>query len=1144
MVVIAATGELIMVESTSTTPSETGNTWAGGTTDFSSQLDAGTLAAVSDPKQSGGGIESLAPGTSEPTEIDKVISQMFAHDTGNPDTARRNGMLEQHELMKAIYFWNGAATQDGYQELGVATQLANAYGDKEGYVNTRQISLSVTDVKQMFTDGVLFLPAGYVIGRGNLGVNLDAIPINRVIHGASYGELDAAPDGLINKGELVALFATLGHTVSSEQAHFLLHVYGDGDVMSQADAKRMRDDGFLNTGTTLGDAVMLNWDNIDGGLIADALCGQLGLAVGTTLEAVEFDIATDMLFGNTAGVNSEQAVFLTRIFGTGGKLNREQIAALFENNNISISGPSGQPWIGITVNTTADNVSFENSIMAANYIMLYDTNNDGLLYTGELRAAITSRLAAGEVLTDEDMNTYMDAYGEKRIDGNMSITRDGVLAMLNDSSLSMPRSGTEWPSQFDISLDTMPIDRVLRAASYGDSVSLNDGLISVDELIKLFAKLGITLTADQARFLTKVYSNGGTDAALITTSNVEKMREDGFLVINAANRKNSSVNWSAIDGTLIAREIFRSLGLDPNVENVSVDAESFSAGFKTLYGDMQTLKRADDLVGYFGFEDKLTVAQMGNALNAVNTDVDAMNAGLIDVSSESDGAGDASNRTLVEKNINTVFDYAEVAAADATITKISNVSGVAENVVRGMLRGTLTEDVAVANGGYNIVDAVSAAIAGGQAGISTIIDTISAALSSSLVGLSDMGTKVLNQLVTSAKAGGEEVAVRTLSMWAGMTVEDARAQIEDLANKGSLLEMANSVQLDQVTAMIPGADLAMGEAKARYNNLMANVQTDATTLQSLANEGYIFNSEKQLTKGGIILSEIETQSIFSKYARVDIAIDVNATTPLPDGISRSFANGAQVRFFFAYGGQNSNGEDKWEFRVRILTIGLGASTNRGQGYSSFGLDAGIATVHDLVIPLTVDRQILWNSSIAALGQFTTSGQIVSNLSRSIGVEIGPIPDPSGIPGRIGVETGVGAGVTVSYNINKLGDKWYVPFVGEAAGAIGGAVGSAVVAFNKFITLEAGQSALNYFRNNAGIQTTVSIAAMCMAFVGDLINLTAIRNTLGTDKARLAVGPFWWGAQLFDLYQTDVNGNSTKYRFGLQENLGFSPGSIS
>jgi hypothetical protein len=333
-----------MVESTSTTPSETGNTWAGGTTDFSSQLDAGTLAAVSDPTTEQGGIESMASGST--AEAD-VITWMLSKNTHSSDATNPEGYLDTFALITAIY--NGSY----YPGFHSGEELAKAYGIK---LTFGEVGMNVgrKALEAMFYDGVLFIPDNYVRGQSHLGVNLGALNIGRVFRGASYGDTNSHNDLTLSNGELVTLFKTLGQTVTPEQAQFLVNLYGNGAFLTQANLQSMRDDGFLTTFTTLGNGATLNWDAISGEMISAALCSVVGVDPGIGLLAEQFEAATAKVFGSTAGVNTQQAVFLTRLFGTGGKLSRGQIAALFENNDISMNAASADGTVRTNVNTTID----------------------------------------------------------------------------------------------------------------------------------------------------------------------------------------------------------------------------------------------------------------------------------------------------------------------------------------------------------------------------------------------------------------------------------------------------------------------------------------------------------------------------------------------------------------------------------------------------------------------------------------------------------------------------------------------------------------------------------------------------------------------------------------------------------------------
>lgn len=83
-----------MVDFIGTTPSETGSTGEGGTTDFSRRLDTATLAAVSDPTAEEGGIEGILDAELGNSELhhggvmrpsDERIRSILDVEFGNPE---------------------------------------------------------------------------------------------------------------------------------------------------------------------------------------------------------------------------------------------------------------------------------------------------------------------------------------------------------------------------------------------------------------------------------------------------------------------------------------------------------------------------------------------------------------------------------------------------------------------------------------------------------------------------------------------------------------------------------------------------------------------------------------------------------------------------------------------------------------------------------------------------------------------------------------------------------------------------------------------------------------------------------------------------------------------------------------------------
>jgi hypothetical protein len=1117
-----------MVESAGTTPSETGSNGKGGTTDFAGQLDAATLAAVSGTTTEQGGIESLAPGSTsdttpafQPGVTTPANGVAYVMQFDGCFGSAPNGVLDPAELMNALFDLPSLTTVGAENQMATTTRLLSYYGEKVTKLGVGSwMEMSRKGAEAMFADRSVYLPTNYSSGQ-DLGINFNATSIERVIRGASYGDPESTNDGLISGRELVTLFATLGLNVSAEQAHFLLHVYGDGNAMSQDGTKRMRDDGFLNTGATLGDGATLNWDNIDGGLIADALCGELGLAVGTGLEAAEFDFATDKLFNNTAGVNSEQAAFLTRLFGTGGKLNREQIAGLFENNNISMNGVAGEGIVRITVNTTAENMSFADSTMAANYIMLYDTNNDGLLYTDELRAAITSRIAAGQVATDTDIQAYMNCYGGRSNDGNMFINRDGVLAMLNDSSLSMSKSSAEWARSFDIVPDAIPIARVIMGASYGDLESGNDGLVSNAELVALFSTLGLTLTSDQAVFLIKVYGDGAFNGSFLTQANVQKMRDDGFLTTGAIRGETCSLNWNNIDGGLLAREIFRNCGLDPNVENVSMNGDLFSAGFKTLYGDSKTLKDPAGLTNYFGLNDKLTVAQMGSALNAVNTVI----------SYPTDGEG---------RRLTSLWDSAlglVEGAADDVVSTISTISGVAENVVAQLFNGTTELAAMMVNDGNKIIPAIVNAIKQGDETAKKLIGKLGLALTK-IPGLADKEKKYVADLITAAQTGLQDTIVASLCTLVGLPAAAAAKAIKAINLKLDLQSLATTMTVDKMTAFIPDYASKLQDMVNMMDAAIAALPNDAVSLQKLAEKGYTLDSNNNLVKGGITLSADESKDVFAKFFRLDLGVEFNFGAAIG-----GYVDGGLVSTFLAYKG-TINGEKQFELRFRVIDeAGVGRQTVYG------GTDAGLINVHDMVIPWSVAKDgssttmkdVLWNSSIAGVAESQVNLKAPElNVFQDIwGVERTtdgtPLPPTTWLNSG-SFELGGGWGLTVSYNLSKMGGDAGKAFVAEIMGASAGtAIGTI------------GLLGVN-------VVTEGETLALTVMFGVTVLNATAILGSFAADAAvayerrekgdtSMNHGFFVFGAVRENIAQVDIHGISFGARARLQISYSNDPWGI-
>jgi hypothetical protein len=1051
-----------------------------------------------------------------------VAAYMMLYD-GNVDAKNADGVLNAKELVQAIF-------PKPSQRSDVTNSRANAMWTLLACYGERGIDGSMVIGRQglvaMLNDRSLYLPGNYGKFGDDFGVNLQAITIEHVISGAFHHDgRGPNKDGEIDQGSLVALFKKLGQDLTSEQATFLVKVYRDANTgrafLTPENVQRMRKDGFFNTGAVLGDKCTLNWNSIDGGLISDALCRAVGLASGTALTAVQFDTATDNLFGDNRGVTGENAVLLTRIFGTNGTLNREQVAQIFDSNSISMAGLSGQKFVWIHTDVTAENLTFLDRSVTANFIMLSDANNDGWLNAGELRAAITSRLATGEVMTDAVMQTYMDCYGDKNPDGTMAVSRYGVMAMLNEGALNVPVYGTASSTSFDIKLNAIPIARVIWGASFGDKESLYDGTLSKGELVTLFSDLKVGISPEQAQFLITVYGNGTT----VNVDNVKQMRDDGFLTTGAVLGEKCTLNWKNIDGLLLARAIFKKNRLDPDAAKATLTADQFGQGYKSLYSDtpIQALNDPAGLVKAFGTKNTLTVVQMASALNGLNVD-----SSIEKVSLPRTGQFiiDALPLKVPAFHItswwSSVLKFAGDEAKDVVST-ISQIAGVTEDVVAGVLNGKLSVEAGLAQGGYKIVTAILDAVKTGDERAKKLIDTLGKAINAAISDLSAEGKTLIKQMVEAAKAGVSEAEIRALSMLSGMPPDDAKARIESMASKGTIVKFAKDMSYENMKAMIPNYDDTLAALTKLHEAAVAAFGNSDADRKMLAADGYTFDSNDNLVKGGRVLSNIEKLDAFGQFARADIAVELTAVTVRAGVDIAGALNVLQFRAFYAYAGKDANGNAQHQLRLRI-TEEAGVDLPPLPVVASGG-DIGLFTIHDLVISWSVSptgvstkNDVRWNSALGMVAE-GYSPKLGNNIPPPLGDVIpppleaiigedglAPVALPPEWKGNAEIEVGTGFGATVSYNLTKLGDFWWTPFLSELVGAaIGGVASTAALS-----GVEA---------ETAGVATPfvvsfgpeiIHASTMLGGFAADLVYAGA-ETVEKKDQATVSFGVFAWMA---------------------------------
>ena len=992
------------------------------------------------------------------SDIPTIAAFLMCYDQNN------DGLLSSQELRsnnqeRRLNFVTG--------EDPVPTFMA-CYGKKD---SSGTMVLDMDAVKAMLTDGSLSLSANADSWGTPFATNLKAIPIERVISGATYGDAGSLNDGILSNSELVTLFGKLGQNVTTKQAQFLINVYGDGTSMTTADVQEMRVDGFLTTGSFVSDKATLSWDNIDGGLISDALCRAVGVAAGTGLTADQFDTATDTLFGDTAGVNAQQAAFLTRIFGTDSTLNSAQIAGIFEQNIVSINGVGGESYVRIAVKTSNYNPLFSDNATAANYIAMFDTDYDGSLNAAELQAAINSRTTDGQSADDKITQTYMNCYGDKNSDGTMAISRDGVMALLADNALQLvpvaPNRG--FAIGFDINLNAIPTARLLRGQSYG-----------------------------------------------------------------------------YVSGVLLARAIFKQVGQNPDAAGVTVTSDQFNNGFNLLYSGMQVkpLKDPVGLTEYFGFDNSLTVAQMGNALDAVNTD--------ISIPLVSTPVAGGEGLTAMKPAFHTtswwdsVVEFVEGAVGDVVST-ISKMSGVAEDVVARLFNGAKDVAAIMVNEGSKVIPAIVALVKAGDEDAKNLIGKFGTALTK-IPGLSDKDKEFINRMTSDAQGGLDDTVTATLCSLVSLEAGAAFKAITDTVERSNLQEYAQNMTFDDLTSMFPDFNAAAAYLTKKMDELIAALPTDTATLQKLAAEGFTLDSNNNLIKDGVIMSLDDSKGVFEKFLRVDIGFEMNfgvRAGVLPGG--GAVINGGLVSSFLAFKGW-TNGRPQLEVRFRVIDeAGIGTKAIWGAA------DTGLITVHDVIIPFSLEKNwvggikqdVLWNSALGGVLEGSlTAGLPGFNLLAKIGGIPGGVPEvpanapvtPPSFVNKLSFEMGAGWGMSVTYNLTKLNQNAENVFMSEIIGASGGLALTQLALGTAFVLTEGEVGVLELYYG----ATALNVGMMVGSFVGDIVAANMIADK---GEAKIETGFFAFGAVRGDLVQYDDTIFSLGFRARLQFNWSNDPWGI-
>jgi hypothetical protein len=588
----------------------------------------------------------------------------------------------------------------------------------------------------------------------------------------------------------------------------------------------------------------------------------------------------------------------------------------------------------------------------------------------------------------------------------------------------------------------------------------------------LFTQLGLgERDPAQMDFLLKVYGNGDVVSA---DTILGQMQTDGFLTLNPNLTAPSALNWDNIDGVLLSRAVFWEVGVDPNVEGATLTPDDFNRGVDRLFGDTegQTLEDAINQADVFGTDGGLTVVEMGTAFDASAIHIDGVAAeNYVRIAAHTADIPAHHHESWWDSVLKFFGDEAKDVVA--TITEIT---GIAEETVANILNGKLSVEEALAQGGGEIITAIAGAVQRGDERAIALIDKLGEAIISGIEGLSEEAKTMVAQMVESAKAGGEEIAIRMLTALTGMPADLALETLESIVQKGSMVDFAKNMTYEDMTAMIPDYEATLAELEAQADAFMGNAANDPTARKTLEDNGYTFDGANNLMLSGRILNETDQRDVFAKYFRADAGVELSLGTS-----QGAMFNGLQVRVFLDYSGTDANGNKTVQLRFRILDEAGVAAGNK-----SAGKDGGLITVHDLVMQWKVPPEgpalkgdVLWNSTLGVIGEANGGAGGLANV---LGAAINGAP--VNVPAawnQADLEFGGGWGMTTSYNLSEMDGDWYQPFLAEIAGAV---VGGGLTAGALFGADVLAEGALTPFIEAYGL-TAVHAGAMLGAFIADL-----------------------------------------------------------
>lgn len=475
----------------------------------------------------------------------------------------------------------------------------------------------------------------------------------------------------------------------------------------------------------------------------------------------------------------------------------------------------------------------------------------------------------------------------------------------------------------------------------------------------------------------------------------------------------------------------------------------------------------------FGTDGRLTVTGMGTAFDASAIHIDGVaGENYVRIAAHTADIPAHHHASWWESTLKFFGDEAK-----DVVSTITEITGIAEETVANIFNGKMSVEEALAQGGGEIVTAIAGAVERGDERAMALIDKLGEAIISGIEGLSEEAKAVVMEMVESAKAGGEEVAIRALSAMTVMPADAVLEVIESITQKGSMVDFANNMTNEDMMAMVPDYEATLVELEAQADAFMGTVGNDPTARRTLEDNGYSFDSSNNLMMSGRILNETDQRDVLGKYFRADVGVELN----LGASAGKMF-NGLKVRVFVDYAGKDADGNKTIQFRIRVLD-----EAGVAVGTKSAGADGGLFSAHDLIMQWkvppgekAVKGDVLHNSTLGVIGEANGGvGGLANVLGTAVKGTPVQVPDARN---QADTEVGVGWGMTASYNLSEMGGDSYQPFLSELAGAVVGGGG----AFAAFLLAEVVAPEVMIPFSEVYGPTVVNAGAMLGSFAADLI----------------------------------------------------------